>query len=113
MERTGVLEWTWIWVEAVVETDRSDGQFVAQPDAERVAHVREGSILRRQQKITGIGKHRALQLPVNREGIFGVEHGEKLAADRVALGVVRAEIAFGHAAHRICAAVEERFDDRR
>src|SRR5438552_830544 len=56
MERAEIFAILRIRINSIIETNRSDGQLIAQADAERVTHVVEAGFLRSRQKITGIGK---------------------------------------------------------
>ena len=106
MEGAGIFARARVGIVAVIEPDRADRQFVAQPDADGVTHVIEAGgdarkrVVRVRQQIAGVEKDRAEQFAINRESVFDIEDGEELAADGMIV-VVRAEVAFGEAAHRV------------
>ena len=45
-----------IRINSIIKPDWTNGQLVAQADAERVTHVVKAGFLRTRQKITGIGE---------------------------------------------------------
>src|SRR5437867_3983906 len=101
-----------IGIESVIEPDGADRQFVTQAGAESVMHVVHARFFGCGQKISRVEKERPLQFAQNRKSVLDVENSEKLTADRVALWIMRPEVAFTIAAHGGGAAVEETLIDR-
>ena len=111
MERAVVFVRVRVGIEAVIQSNRTDGQFVTQTDTERVTQIVEAGFFGRRQKISGIGKERALKLADNWKRVFDIEDGEKFAADGIAFGIVRTELALAKTAHGGGAAIKEAFVD--
>src|ERR1700737_966217 len=107
MERALIFTRSLIGIDPVVETNRTDGQSIAQTTADGVTHIPQPRVFGGRQKISGIGKEGALKLAENREGIFGIEDGEKFAAERIAILIERPEFALAEASHGRAAAVEK------
>src|SRR5947208_16529329 len=107
MERAEILVFVRIGIDAVIEADRADGEFVAQAGADAVTHVTETGIVCVGEQVAGIDKNGALQFAIKWKGIFDVENGVGLAADRKTMAIMRAEFALAETAHSGAAAVEE------
>src|SRR5258705_6443830 len=98
MERAGVFLGLGIWIYAVVEPQRTNGELVAQAESNGVAHVAgAGHVV--VMKAACIDEDGALQRPVERELQLGVPDRVEFAAERVAGFVLRAELALGETAH--------------
>src|SRR5262245_30311152 len=89
MKRAEIFERVRIGIDAVVETDRTDRQFVTQPRADGVAHVVHANIFRAWEKIARIGENRHLQFTENWERVFDIEHGIEFSTDGMAMIIVR------------------------
>src|SRR4029450_4502308 len=81
MECAGVFIGPRVGIDAVIETDRADGQFITQPYAHRIAHVVETWFFRCREQIARVGENRALQFPENWKGVFDIKHGKKFTSD--------------------------------
>src|ERR1700719_251128 len=101
-----------IGIHSVIQTNGTDRQLITQPTAQSIAHVSEAWIFRARQQIPRIEKYCALELSVNRKSVFGIEHGEELASERMATVVVRTEIMLGKATDGAAPAIEKSFIDR-
>src|ERR1051326_2440486 len=102
----------WIGIESVIEPNRTDGQLIAQAEPERISHLAQTRTLSRSQKIAGIEEGGPLQLAIDGERVFDIEHRIKFAPDRIVFRIVRAEVAFAEAADGSCAAVKKALVDR-
>src|SRR5689334_20413743 len=100
MERAKVFVFAPIRIPSVIETDRPNRQFVTQPEAERVAHVIQAGMLGSRQKISSVEKGGALKLTINWERVFDIENGVELAANRIALWIVRTKGSFAETPNR-------------
>ena len=80
MERPVRFAGSRIGINAVVETNRANGQFVAQAGAYPITHVVQPGLVRARQQITRIEKYSALELTVEWKRVLGVKDGEELTA---------------------------------
>src|SRR5581483_919626 len=111
MERAEVFEGPGVRIDPIIEANGTDGEFVAQACADGVSHVIEADLFSVWQKISRVGKQRALQFTQNLERVFDIEHGEKFAAHRVTVIIVRTKLALGETSHRRCSAIKETLVD--
>src|SRR5438094_8624204 len=111
MKRAKVFSRRFIGIPSVIETDRTDRQFVTQAAAERVTHVVNAGLFRSGKQVSGIKEQCALELTVNRKRVFDVEDRIEFAADRISFGIMRAEVALTETAHSGSATVEESLVD--
>src|SRR5437868_14156641 len=109
MERAEILVFVRIGIDAVIEADRADGEFVAQAGADAVTHVTETGIVCVGEQVAGIDKNGALQFAIKWKGIFDVENRVEFAPDRIVVTIMRTEVALAETAHGGAAAVEETF----
>src|SRR5205814_8802996 len=59
---------------SVIETDRTDRQFVTQAAAERITHVVHTGFFRSGKQVAGVKKECALKLTVNRKRVLDIEN---------------------------------------
>src|SRR5437879_13509452 len=93
MERAEILVFVRIGIDAVIEADRADGEFVAQAGADAVTHVAETGIVCVGEQVAGLDKNAALQFAIKWKGIVDVENGVELVADRKAMASSQPEVA--------------------
>src|SRR3984893_16660521 len=98
-----------IWVPSVIESNRTDRQFVTEAAAEPVAHVVHAGFFGSGKQVAGVKEQCALELTVNWKRVFDIEDRIEFAANRISFRIVRAEIAFAKTTHGGGASVEKSF----
>src|SRR5690348_1836661 len=98
MKRSEIFAFMPVGVVSVIETDRTDRQFVTQTNSERVTHVIETRMFRSGQKISRVEKCCALELSIDGERVLDIEDGVELASNRIALWIVRTKRSFAETA---------------
>src|SRR3954470_17318307 len=111
MESAEIFAGAPVGIESVIETNRADRQFVTQPKADRVTHVVKTGLFGIGNQGASIGEHSPFEFAEERERVFNIEHGIELAANRVAMQIVRPEIALSKTTNGGASAVEETFVD--
>src|SRR6266566_5843845 len=111
MKRAKVFSGLAIRVPSVIEPNRTDRQFVAQPAAERVAHVIHAGLFRSGKQVAGIKEQCALELTVNRKRVLDIENRVEFATNRISLRIRRAKLAFAKTAHRGRSAIKKALVD--
>ena len=109
MERAEIFIGVRIGIDAVIEANRADRQFVAQARAYGIAHIVKANILRAWQKVPGISEYGALQFSENRESVFDIKDGKEFSTHRMTVIIVGTKITFGETAHCCRAAIEKTF----
>src|SRR5262249_16598689 len=113
MKRAEVFELVRVGIDSIIETNRADWQFVPQTSANRVAHIVQANVFGCRQKIAGVRADRPRNRAEYRKGVLDIENREECTADRMAVIVVRAKVAFAKTAYRCSAPIEESFIDRK
>jgi hypothetical protein len=111
MERAGVFIDPRIGIDAVIETDRADGQFITQPYAHRIAHVVETWFFRCREQIARVREQRALQFAENWKGVLDIKDGEKFTSDWMTFWVMWTEIPITKASHGVASPNEKTLID--
>src|SRR5437588_12358521 len=111
MKRAKVFSRRFIGIPSVIETDRTDRQFVTQAAAERITHIVHTGLLGSRKQVAGVKEQCALELAVNRKRVFDIEDGIKFATDRISLRIRRAKLAFAKTAHRGRSAIKKALVD--
>src|SRR5579885_1877767 len=93
MERAEVFEGPRVRIDPIIEANGTDGEFVAQACADGVSHVIEAYLFMFRQKICLVCILRAFLFTQNRERVCYIKHGEKFAAHRVTVIIVRTKLA--------------------
>jgi len=112
MKRAKVFSRRFIGIPSVIETDRTDRQFVTQAAAERVTHVVNAGLFRSGKQVAGIKEQCALELTVNRKRVLDIENRVEFATNRISLRIRRAKLAFAKTAHRGRSAIKKALVDR-
>src|SRR5207253_2214294 len=107
MKRAKVFSRRFIGIPSVIETDRTDRQFVTQAAAERITHVVHTGLFRSRKQVSGIKEQCALELAVNRKRVLDIENRVEFATDRISLRIRRAKLAFAKTTHGGGAAVKK------
>src|SRR5438874_12632167 len=111
MKRAKVFSRRFIGIPSVIETDRTDRQFVTQAAAERITHVVHTGFFRSGKQVAGVKKECALKLTVNRKRVLNIENRVEFATNRISLRIRRAKLAFAKTAHRGRSAIKKALVD--